>query len=49
MPGDNAEYDRMTPANRSAVTGVVVNAGKAIGAYERLPSYRPGPIRYEAR
>jgi cytochrome c peroxidase len=35
MPGDNAEYDSMTPANQTAVTRVVVNAGKAIGAFER--------------
>jgi cytochrome c peroxidase len=36
MPGDHAEYDSMTPANQTAVTRVVVNAGKAIGAFERL-------------
>jgi cytochrome c peroxidase len=35
-PGDGAEYDSMTAANQAAVTRVVVNAGKAIGAYERL-------------
>jgi cytochrome c peroxidase len=34
-PGDNAEYDGMTVANQTAVTRVVVNAGKAIGAFER--------------
>jgi cytochrome c peroxidase len=34
-PGDGAEYDSMTAANQTAVTRVVVNAGKAIGAYER--------------
>jgi cytochrome c peroxidase len=35
-PGDGAEYDSMTPANQTAVTRVVVNAGKALGAFERL-------------
>lgn len=35
-PGDGAEYDGMTPADRDAVTRVVVNVGKALGAYERL-------------
>jgi len=38
MPGDGAEYDGMTAANQTAVTTVVANAGKAIGAYERLLS-----------
>jgi cytochrome c peroxidase len=36
MPGDKAEFDGMAPADQDAVTRVVVNAGKAIGAYERL-------------
>jgi cytochrome c peroxidase len=35
MPGDGAEFDSMTKANQTAVTRVVVNAGKAIGAFER--------------
>jgi cytochrome c peroxidase len=35
MPGDHAEYDGMTPENQTAVTRVVVNAGKAIAAFER--------------
>jgi cytochrome c peroxidase len=34
-PGDRAEFDGMTPANQIAVTRVVVNAGKALGAFER--------------
>jgi cytochrome c peroxidase len=34
-PGDHAEYDGMTVANQTAVTRVVVNAGKALGAFER--------------
>jgi Di-haem cytochrome c peroxidase len=36
MPGDHAEFDGMTASNQLAVTTVVVNAGKAIGAFERL-------------
>jgi cytochrome c peroxidase len=44
MPGDHAEYDGMTAANQAAVTRVVVNAGKAIGAYERLLTCGPAPF-----
>jgi cytochrome c peroxidase len=36
LPGDGAEYDQMAPADQVAVTEVVVNVGKALGAYERL-------------
>jgi cytochrome c peroxidase len=36
MPGDHAEYDSLAPADQDAVTRVVVNMGKALGAYERL-------------
>ena len=36
MPGDGAEYDHMTFADQQAVTQVVVNFGKALGAYQRL-------------
>jgi cytochrome c peroxidase len=36
IPGDKAEFDGMAPADQDAVTEVVANAGKAIGAYERL-------------
>jgi cytochrome c peroxidase len=36
MPGDGAEFDGLAPADQDAVTRVVVNVGKAIGAYERL-------------
>ena len=36
MPGDGAEFDGMAPADQTAVTQVVVNMGKALGAYERL-------------
>jgi cytochrome c peroxidase len=35
MPGDGAEYDGMAPADQDVVTRIVVNVGKAIGAYER--------------
>jgi cytochrome c peroxidase len=45
-PGDGAEFDGMSEADRDAVTRVVVNAGKAIGAYERLLSC--GPSRFDA-
>jgi cytochrome c peroxidase len=46
MPGDHAEYDGMTDADRDLVTRVVVNAGKAIAAYERLLTCGPG--RFDA-
>jgi len=36
VPGDGAEYDGMSSVDQEAVTRVVVNMGKAIGAYERL-------------
>jgi cytochrome c peroxidase len=45
-PGDGAEYDSMTPADQEAVTRIVVNVGKAIGAYERLLTCGPG--RFDA-
>lgn len=34
-PGDSAEFDGLSASEKDAVTRVVVNAGKAIGAYER--------------
>lgn len=37
-PGDGAEFDGLSAQDQTAVTRVVVNAGKAIGAYERLLS-----------
>ena len=46
IPGDGAEFDHLSPADRDAVTRVVVNAGKAIGAYERLLSC--GASRFDA-
>jgi cytochrome c peroxidase len=42
MPGDHAEFDGLAPADQDAVTRVVVNMGKAIGAYERLLACGPG-------
>jgi cytochrome c peroxidase len=45
-PGDGAEFDGMTVEDRELVTRVVVNVGKAIGAYERLLSCGPG--RFDA-
>ncbi len=42
MPGDRAEYDALAPADQAAVTQVVLNAGKALGAYERLLSCGAG-------
>jgi len=35
-PGDGGDFDGMSAADQDEVTRVVVNAGKAIGAYERL-------------
>jgi cytochrome c peroxidase len=43
-PGDHAEYDGMTVANQTAVTRVVVNAGKALGAFERRLSCGASPF-----
>jgi cytochrome c peroxidase len=45
-PGDGAEYDGMTPADQVAVTQVMVDAGKALGAY--LRALRCGPSRFDA-
>lgn len=45
-PGDAAEFDALSAADQDAVTRVVVNLGKAIGAYERLLSCGPG--RFDA-
>ncbi len=45
-PGDGAEFDGMTPDDQEAVTRIVVNVGKAIGAYERLLACGPG--RFDA-
>jgi cytochrome c peroxidase len=44
-PGDGAEYDGLTLADQIAVTRVIVNVGKALGAYERLLSC--GPSRFD--
>ncbi len=42
MPGDGAEFDRMSIEDQDAVTRVVVNLGKAIGAYQRQLHCGPG-------
>jgi cytochrome c peroxidase len=46
MPGDRAEFDGMAAADQAAVTQVVVNMGKALGAYERLLTC--GTSRFDA-
>jgi cytochrome c peroxidase len=42
LPGDGAEFDGMSAQDQRAVTEVVVNMGKALGAYLRLLSCGPG-------
>jgi cytochrome c peroxidase len=44
-PGDHAQFDSMTRTDQEAVTRVVVNVGKAIGAYERRLTC--GPSRFD--
>jgi cytochrome c peroxidase len=44
IPGDRAEFDGMTAENQTDVTRVVVNAGKAVGAFERLLTCGPAPF-----
>jgi len=46
LPGDGAEFDALAPADQDAVSQVVVNMGKALGAYERLLDC--GPSRFDA-
>ena len=45
-PGDQAEFDGMTPEDQDAVTRVVSNLGKALGAY--LRKLTCGPSRFDA-
>jgi cytochrome c peroxidase len=45
-PGDGAEYDGLAADDQVAVTEVMVNATKAIGAY--LRALRCGPSRFDA-
>lgn len=45
VPGDGAEFDALSVDDQDSVTEVVVNMGKAIGAYERLLSC--GPSRFD--
>lgn len=46
VPGDEAEFDSMSAADQDAVTQVIVNFGKALGAYQRLLDCGPG--RFDA-
>ena len=46
FPGDGAEYDSLSPADQDLVTRIVVNAGKAVAAYERLLAC--GQSRFDA-
>jgi cytochrome c peroxidase len=41
-PGDGAEFDGLAAEDKASVTGVVVNMGKAIAAYERRLTCGPG-------
>lgn len=43
-PGDGAEFDGLAVADQAAVTRVIVNAGKAIGAFERRLSCGASPF-----
>jgi cytochrome c peroxidase len=45
VPGDEAEFDGLSAADQDLVTEVVVNMGKALGAYQRLLSC--GPSRFD--
>ncbi len=45
MPGDNAEFDGLTPQQQARVTEIALNAGRAIGAYER--KIRCGKSRFD--
>jgi cytochrome c peroxidase len=45
-PGDGGEFDSMATEDQDAVTRVVVNVGKALGAYQRLLTC--GPSRFDA-
>jgi cytochrome c peroxidase len=40
-PGDGAEFDALSTDDQDAVTTVIVNIGKALGAYQRLLSCGP--------
>jgi len=46
LPGDQAEFDGLSATDQDAVTRVVVNLGKSLGAYERLLAC--GPSRFDA-
>jgi cytochrome c peroxidase len=42
VPGDAAEFDGLSESDQDLVSTVVVNMGKALGAYERLLPCGPG-------
>ncbi|HEY4187519.1 MAG TPA: cytochrome c peroxidase [Polyangia bacterium] len=44
LPGDGADYDGMSAADQAAVTGVTVNAAKALEAYVRQLRCGAGPF-----
>ena len=44
IPGDRAEFDGLSQENQDAVTRVIVNVGKALGAYERTLTCGQGPF-----
>lgn len=46
VPGDGADYDNLSADDQSLVTGVAVNAGKALAAYVR--TLRCGPSLFDA-
>jgi cytochrome c peroxidase len=46
MPGDKAEFDGLSAEDQDEVTRVVMNMGKALGAYERL--FSCGQSRFDA-
>jgi cytochrome c peroxidase len=43
-PGDGAEFDSLSAEDQAAVTRVIVNVGKALGAYQRLLSCGQAPF-----
>jgi cytochrome c peroxidase len=45
VPGDQAEFDGLSAADQDLVSEVIVNVGKALGAYERLLTC--GPSRFD--
>lgn len=44
MPGDHAEFDGLSADQQASVSAIIVNAGKAIGAFERLLTCGTSPF-----